>query len=83
MLPSSISSSGSPTTLPSFLLRMCHAAARYFMGGEGAWDHVNSCLHHAPNWASAHDNVLRALKRICNDADFATNHKRVLTSELV
>jgi len=28
MLPSSISSSGSLTTLPSLLLRMCHAAAR-------------------------------------------------------
>ena len=19
---------------------------RYFLGGEGAWDHINSCLHH-------------------------------------
>ena len=28
MLPSSISSSGSPTTLPSLLSRLCHAAAR-------------------------------------------------------
>ena len=28
MLPSFINSSGSPTTLPSLLLRMCHAAAR-------------------------------------------------------
>jgi hypothetical protein len=28
MLPSSINSSGSPTTLPSLLLRTCHAAAR-------------------------------------------------------
>jgi len=54
---------------------------RYFMGGEGAWDHINSCLHHASNWTSAHDHVLRALERICNDAGFATTHKRVLTSE--
>jgi hypothetical protein len=22
---------------------------RYFMGGDGAWDHVNSCLQHASN----------------------------------
>ena len=54
---------------------------RYFMGGEGAWDHINSCLHHASNWTCAHDHVLRALERICNDAGFATTHKRVLTSE--
>ena len=52
-----------------------------FMGGEGSWDHINSCLHHASNWTSAHDHVLRALDRICNDAGFATTHKRVLTSE--
>jgi hypothetical protein len=81
MLPSSISFSGSPTTLPSLLSRMCHAAARYFVGGEGAWDHVNSCIHHAPDWTCAHDHVLRALARIWNDAGFATNHKRVLSSE--
>jgi hypothetical protein len=30
---------------------------------------------------SAHDHVLRALERICNDAGFATTHKRVLTSD--
>ena len=54
---------------------------RYFMGGEGYWDHINSCLHHASNWTSAHDHVLRTLERICNDAGFATTHKRVLTSE--
>jgi hypothetical protein len=54
---------------------------RYFMGGEGAWDHINSCLHHASNWTCAQDHVLRALERICNDAGFATTHKRVLTSE--
>jgi hypothetical protein len=30
-------------------------------------------------WCERH--VLRALERICNDAGFATNHKRVLTSE--
>jgi hypothetical protein len=54
---------------------------RYFMGGDGAWDHINSCLHHASNWTCAHDHVLRALERICNDAGFATTHKRMLTSE--
>ena len=54
---------------------------RYFMGGEGAWDHINSCLHHASNWTCAHDHLLRALERICNDAGFATTHRRVLTSE--
>jgi hypothetical protein len=54
---------------------------RYFMGGEGAWDRINSCLRHTSNWTCAHDHVLRALERICNDAGFATNHKRVLTSE--
>jgi len=51
------------------------------MGGEGAWDRINSCLRHTSNWTCAHDHVLRALERICNDAGFATNHKRVLTSE--
>jgi hypothetical protein len=51
------------------------------MGGEGAWDHINSCLHHASNWTCAHDHVLRALDRICNDAGFATTHNQVLTSE--
>jgi hypothetical protein len=53
---------------------------RYFMGGDGACDHVNSCLQHASNWTCAHDHVLRALESICNAAGFATNHKRVLTS---
>jgi hypothetical protein len=51
------------------------------MGGEGAWDHINSCLDHASNWTCGHDHVLRALERICNDSGFATTHKRVLTSE--
>jgi len=51
------------------------------MGGEGAWDHINSCLHHASNWTCSHDHVLRALERICNNTGFATTHKRVLTSE--
>jgi hypothetical protein len=51
------------------------------MGGEGAWDHINSCLHHASNWTCAHDHLLRALECICNDTGFATTHKRVLTSE--
>jgi hypothetical protein len=54
---------------------------RYFMGGEGVWDHINSCLHHASNWTCAHDHVLRALERIWNDAGFTITHKRVLTSE--
>ena len=45
---------------------------RKFMGGEGAWDHINSCLHHASNRTCANDHVLRALERICNDAGFAT-----------
>ena len=84
MSPSFINSSDSPTTLPSLLLRVANVPCpcqRYFMGGEGAWDHINSCLHHASNWTCAHDHVLRALERICNDAGFATTHKRVLTSE--
>jgi hypothetical protein len=51
------------------------------MGGEGAWDHINSCLHHASNWTCAHDHILRALDRICNNAGFVTTLKRVLTSE--
>ena len=51
------------------------------MGGESAWDHINSCLHHASNWTCVRNHVLRALERICNDAGFATTHKRVLTSE--
>jgi len=25
----------------------------YFMGGESAWDHIHSCLHHASNWTCA------------------------------
>jgi hypothetical protein len=54
---------------------------RYFMGGDGAWDHINSCIHHNANWTRAHEHVLRALERICHAAGFATNHKRVLTSE--
>jgi hypothetical protein len=53
----------------------------YFMGGEGAWDHINSCIHYNANWTRAHEHVLRALERICNAAGFATTHKRVLTSE--
>ena len=37
MSPSFINSSASPTTLPSLLLRTCHApVSGYFMGGEGA-----------------------------------------------
>jgi hypothetical protein len=51
------------------------------MGGDGAWDHINSCIHHNANWTRANEHVLRALERICNAAGFATKHKRVLTSE--
>jgi hypothetical protein len=66
------------------------------MGGEGAWDHINSCSRHNSNWTSAHEHVLRVLDHIvvfvsvrtnkrhhhhCNDDSFATSHKRVLTSE--
>jgi hypothetical protein len=54
---------------------------RYFMGGDSAWDHINSNIHHNANWTCAHDRVLRALDRICYASSFATNHKRVLTSE--
>jgi hypothetical protein len=51
------------------------------MGGDCAWDHINSCLHHASNWTGTHDHVLRTLDRICKDPGFATTHKLVLTSE--
>jgi hypothetical protein len=50
------------------------------MGGDGAWDHINSCPHHSANWTIAHEDVLRALERICNDAGYATSRKRVLPS---
>jgi hypothetical protein len=48
---------------------------RYVMGGDGAWDHINSCPHHSANWTIAHEHVLRALERICNDAGYATSRK--------
>jgi hypothetical protein len=54
---------------------------RYLLGGDGAWDHINTCPHHSANWTSAHEHVLRALDRICNDAGYATSSKRVLPSE--
>ena len=54
---------------------------RYLMGGDGAWDHINSCIYHSANWTTAHEHVLQALERICNDAGFATRRKQVLTSE--
>jgi hypothetical protein len=54
---------------------------RYVMGGNGAWDHINSCPHHSANWTIAHEHVLRTLERICNDAGYATSRKRVLPSE--
>jgi hypothetical protein len=53
---------------------------RYFMGGEGAWDHLNTCLTHSSNWTRAHNHVMTALESICNNAGYATKHKRVLTS---
>jgi len=71
ILPSSINFSGSPTILPSLLLSPCHV---YFMGDEGAWDQINSCLHHASSW-TAHDHVLRLLDRICHYTGFSTTYK--------
>ena len=50
----------------------------------GSTDYVaffHQFFGHASNWTCAHDHVLRALERICNDAGFVTSHKRVLTSE--
>jgi hypothetical protein len=53
------------------------------MGGDGAWDHINACIHHNANSTRAHEHVLRVLERICHAAGFAcTNHKRVLKSEV-
>jgi len=51
------------------------------MGGDGAWDHINSCIYHSANWTTAHEHVLQAFERICNDEGFATRRKQVLTSE--
>ena len=45
------------------------------------WDHINSCIYHIANWTTAHEHVLQAIERICNDAGFATSRKQVLTSE--
>ena len=81
MSPSFINSSDSPTTLPSLLLRTCHAPVSSISWVVKVSGTINSCLHHASNWTCAHDHVLRALERICNDAGFATTHKRVLTSK--
>ena len=53
---------------------------RYFMGGKGAWDHVNTRLAHSPDWTQAHNHVILALESICNDAGYATKHKRVLAN---
>ena len=50
------------------------------MGGEGAWDHVNTCLTNSSNWSRAHNHVFSALESICNSAGYATKHKHVLTS---
>jgi hypothetical protein len=50
------------------------------MGGEGAWDHVNTCLTDSSNWTRAHNHVLTALESICNSAGYSTKHKQVLTS---
>ncbi len=50
------------------------------MGGEGIWDHVNTCLTHSSNLTRAHNHVLTALESICNSASYATKHKHVLTS---
>jgi hypothetical protein len=53
----------------------------YRMGGDCAWDHINSCPHHSAHWTIAHEHVLRALERICNETGFGTSSKRVLPSE--
>ena len=50
------------------------------MGGEGGWDHINTCRVHSSNWTRAHNHVLTALESICNSAGYATKHKHVLTS---
>ena len=106
MLPSSISSSVSPTTLHCLLSRMCNAlvscmmmilllflqkqnlaSAIYLfgldtlMGGDCAWDHIDSCNRQSANWSIAHEHVLQALERICQAASYATSHKRMLPSE--
>ena len=39
---------------------------RYFMGGEGAWEHVNTCLTHSSNWTRAHNHVMTTLESVCN-----------------
>ncbi len=54
---------------------------RYLMGGDGAWDHINSCNRHSANWSIAHEHVLQALELICQAAGYATSRKRVLPSE--
>jgi hypothetical protein len=41
---------------------------RYFMGGEGAWEHVNTCLTHSSNWTRAHNHVMTTLESICMQA---------------
>jgi hypothetical protein len=53
------------------------------MGGEGAWDHVNICLAHSPNWTRANNQVMLALENICEDAGYATKHKRVITMPIL
>jgi len=54
---------------------------KYFMGGEGGWEHVNSCIYHSQNFYCAHNHVLRALESICTDTGYSTEVKMVLTSE--
>jgi len=42
------------------------------MGGDGAWDHINSCNRHSANWSITHEHVLQALERICQAANYTT-----------
>ena len=82
MSPSFFHSSDSPTTLPLLLLRTCHVPVSCISWVVKVPGTTSSPASTMPlNWTSAHDHVLRALDRICNEAGFATTHKRVLTSE--
>ena len=51
------------------------------MGGDCAWDHIDSCNRQSANWSIAHEHVLQALELICQAAGYATSRKRVLPSE--
>jgi hypothetical protein len=35
------------------------------MGGDGAWDHINSCPCHSANWSITHEHVFsRSLETV-------------------